>query len=402
LAALAAADLTSALEAEGPFTVFAPTDDVINAWLTAAGLTTDELVADTEALTELLSYHVVPGKIFAADLMDGQTAETLQGENLTFTVNADGVSINAYVNVVTPDVEASNGVIHVIDQLLVPPSRLPVDIIETATEAGFETLLDAIDGAGLTETLQGEGPFTVFAPTDEAFAALGDALGAVVAQPNLLEDVLLTHVLAGETYAESVTDGLTVTTLSGVDITFSVTADGVFINDTIEITMTDIEASNGVIHVIDAVIVPADETRNAVEYAIDASVQEGDDAEFTVLVAAVVAAELAEALSGEGPFTIFAPTDAAFTAAIEALDTTAEDLLASDDLAGILQYHVVSGKVMSGDLTDGQTAETLQGQSVTIGVSDTGVTVDGANVIVPDVEVSNGVIHVIDAVILPE
>jgi len=402
LAALAAADLTSALEAEGPFTVFAPTDDVINAWLTAAGLTTDELVADTEALTELLSYHVVPGKIFAADLMDGQTAETLQGENLTFTVNADGVSINAYVNVVTPDVEASNGVIHVIDQLLVPPSRLPVDIIETATEAGFETLLDAIDGAGLTETLQGEGPFTVFAPTDEAFAALGDALGAVVAQPNLLEDVLLTHVLAGETYAESVTDGLTVTTLSGVDITFSVTADGVFINDTIEITMTDIEASNGVIHVIDAVIVPADETRNAVEYAIDASVQEGDDAEFTVLVAAVVAAELAEALSGEGPFTIFAPTDAAFTAAIEALDTTAEDLLARDDLASILQYHVVSGKVMSGDLTDGQTAETLQGQSVTIGVSDTGVTVDGANVIVPDVEVSNGVIHVIDAVILPE
>ena len=123
----------------------------------------------------------------------------------------------------------------------------------------------------------------------------------------------------------------------------------------------------------------------------------GDD-RFETLVAAVTAAGLVETLSGEGPFTVFAPTDDAFAALPEG---TVEALLNDiPTLTGILTYHVVSGAVMSGDLSDGMMAETVNGQSVTIGV-DGGVTVDGANVIIADIEASNGVIHVIDAVILP-
>jgi len=398
LAALDATMLRTVLEGEGPFTVFAPTDDVINGFLADNSLTVEDLVADTETLAEILKYHVVSGKVTSSDLSDGQLAETLQGDSLTIGVGDDGVTINGSINVVQADVEASNGVIHIIDGLLVPEPASLGTIIDVATDAGsFDTLLGAVEGAQLTEVLQGEGPFTVFAPTDDAFAALGDALNDVVAQPFLLEDVLLYHVLGGEVLADAITDGLSVSTVAGADITFTITDDGVFINDTVEIVSTNIPADNGVIHVIDAVLLPSEELRNAVEYVQDSAAA---SEEFSILLDAVLAAELAETLSGEGPFTIFAPTNQAFADALESLEITAEELLASEGLGDILTYHVVSGKVMSTDLSDGLTPETLEGSTVTIGVSDS-VTVNGATVIIPDVEVSNGVIHVIDGVLLP-
>ena len=129
---------------------------------------------------------------------------------------------------------------------------------------------------------------------------------------------------------------------------------------------------------------------------VDTAVEAGN---FTTLATALEAAGLVETLKGEGPFTVFAPTDDAFAALPEG---TVEGLLEdTDTLTAILTYHVVPGKVMSGDLSDGMMAETVNGQSVTIG-TEGGVTVDGANVIQADIEASNGVIHVIDAVILPE
>ncbi|TVS04631.1 MAG: fasciclin domain-containing protein [Rhodobacteraceae bacterium] len=121
--------------------------------------------------------------------------------------------------------------------------------------------------------------------------------------------------------------------------------------------------------------------------------------DFTTLVAAVTAADLVDTLKGEGPFTVFAPTDDAFAALPEGtVEALLEDI---PTLTSILTYHVVPGIVMSGDLSDGMMAETVNGQSITIGVGET-VTVDGATVIQADVEASNGVIHVIDTVILPE
>ncbi|MBX2998916.1 MAG: fasciclin domain-containing protein [Caldilineaceae bacterium] len=286
-----------------------------------------------------------------------------------------------------------------------------LNIVETAIAAGsFTTLVAAVEAAGLVDALSGEGPFTVFAPTDEAFAALpAGTVEALLADPSGdLTQILLYHVIAGQVMAADVTDGLVAETLQGSTVNFTVTADGVTINGA-NIIATDIEASNGVIHVIDAVILPpteeeaaAEATPEAMEESAELNIVETAIAagSFTTLVAAVEAAGLVDALSGEGPFTVFAPTDEAF-AALPA--GTIEALLAdpSGDLTQILLYHVIAGQVMAADVTDGLVAETLQGSTVSFMVMADGVMINEANIIATDIETSNGVIHVIDAVILP-
>jgi transforming growth factor-beta-induced protein len=277
------------------------------------------------------------------------------------------------------------------------------------------------------DALKSDGPFTVFAPTDAAFAALEQAqpgvLAALLADPTGdLTQILLYHVLDGKVMAEAVTDGLVVPTLQGSEVTFSI-VDGVAKINQATIIVTDIEASNGVIHVIDAVLLPpaqeametaeepaptatpAPEEEMAAESAeladiVDTAVAAGG---FETLVAAVQAAGLVDALKGEGPFTVFAPTDAAFAAVEEAQPGTLEALLADPGglLTDILLYHVIAGKVMAADVTDGLVATTLLGEDVTFSVADGIVKINDATVIVADIEASNGVIHVIDAVLLP-
>ncbi|MBU6351769.1 MAG: fasciclin domain-containing protein [Chloroflexi bacterium] len=279
-------------------------------------------------------------------------------------------------------------------------------IVDIAVGAGdFNTLVAAVTAAGLAETLQGEGPFTVFAPTDAAFAALPEGtVEALLEDPEgALTDILLYHVVAGKVMSSDLSDGMTAETVQGSSITVGI-ADGVVTIDDATVVVADIEASNGVIHVIDAVILPPAEEEAAEEEAaaelgtiVDIAVDAGD---FNTLVAAITAAGLVETLQGEGPFTVFAPTDAAFAALPEG---TVEALLEDPEgaLTDILLYHVVAGEVMSGDLSDGMTAETVQGSSITVGIVDGVVTIDGATVVAADIEASNGVIHVIDAVILP-
>jgi transforming growth factor-beta-induced protein len=282
-----------------------------------------------------------------------------------------------------------------------PADESPGTIVDIAVSAGnFETLVAAVSAAGLVETLQGEGPFTVFAPTDEAFAALPEGtLEALLADPQgQLTQILLYHVVSGKVMSTDLSDGMTAETLQGSPVTFSIKDGVVKVNDATVIA-ADIEASNGVIHVIDAVILPPSEEAaeeapgNIAEVAAAAG-------NFETLLAAVEAAGLVDALTSEGPFTVFAPTDEAFAALPEG---TIESLLADPEgaLTQILLYHVVPGKVMSTDLSDGMTAETLQGSPVTFSIKDGVVKVNDATVIAADIEASNGVIHVIDAVILP-
>ncbi len=269
VAAVQAAGLVDTLNGDGPFTVFAPTDDAFAAAHADLGLTAEDLLADTELLTTILTYHVVSGEVLSTDLSDGQTAATVQGEEVTIDLS-DGVKVNG-ANVVIADVDASNGVIHAIDYVLLPPSLgLGADameeeameevgnIAEVATEAGsFTTLLAAVDAAGLTDALTGEGPLTVFAPTDDAFAAaladLGLTAEELLGNTELLTSVLTYHVVAGEVTSGDLVDG-PVTTLNGSDITIDL-SDGVMVNGA-NVVSADIEASNGVIHVIDAVLLP--------------------------------------------------------------------------------------------------------------------------------------------------
>jgi transforming growth factor-beta-induced protein len=269
------------------------------------------------------------------------------------------------------------------------PMEETVDIVDTAVADGrFTTLVAAVQAAGLEDALRAEGPLTVFAPTDDAFAALPEGtVEALLADVPALTDILLYHVADGKYMASDVVALDMVPTLQGQYLDVS---EGSVMLDDAQIIITDIEASNGVIHVIDAVLLP--ETRDIVDVAVE-------DGRFTTLVTAIQAAGLEEALRAEGPLTVFAPTDDAFAALPEG---TVEALLADiPALTDILLYHVVDGKVMSMDVVELSEAPTLLGENVSISVEDGSVLINDAQVIIADIETSNGVIHVIDAVLLP-
>ena len=278
------------------------------------------------------------------------------------------------------------------------------DIVAIAAGSeDFTILTAALETAGLTEALQGEGPFTVFAPTDAAFENLLSALSIsaedLLAQPQLA-DVLLYHVVAGLVMSGDLQNGMTAETLGGQMITVDL-SEGVKINTSAVIT-ADIKASNGVIHVIDTVLIPETfqlaSATAPLPSIVDIAVSNPD---FSILVAALAKAELVEALQAEGPFTVFAPTNAAFEALLGELGITAEELLGQPQLADVLLYHVVSGAVLSTDLQNGMTAETLGGQSITVDLTD-GVKINKSAVEIADIQASNGVIHVIDSVLIPE
>lgn len=266
-----------------------------------------------------------------------------------------------------------------------------MDIVDTAIADGrFTTLVAAVEAAGLVDALKAEGPLTVFAPTDEAFAALPEGtIEALLADIPALTEILLFHVVEGKVMAADVVELASAMTLQGQYVDIVVEDGSVFINGA-EVIITDIETSNGVIHVIDAVILP--ESRNIVEIAVE-------DGRFTTLVAAVEAAGLVDALTGEGPLTVFAPTDDAFAALPEGtIDALLADIPALTD---ILLYHVVEGKVMSDQVVTLSEAVTLQGEVVTVRVEMGNVYINDSQVIITDIDASNGVIHVIDAVLLP-
>lgn len=260
------------------------------------------------------------------------------------------------------------------------------------------TLEAAVTAAGLVETLSGEGPFTVFAPTDAAFAALpAGALDALLADPSGdLTKILLYHVVAAKAMAADLKDGQKVATVNGEELTVTITEAGVFVNG-VKVSTADIAAGNGVVHVLDGVLLPPAPPAPS-NTVVDVIVNSEN---HNTLEAAVIAAGLAETLSGDGPFTIFAPTDAAFAALPEG---TVETLLKdpSGDLTKILLYHAVGAKALSTDLSAGQSIPTINGGSVTVTINDDGVFINDAKVSVADVETTNGVVHVIDAVLLPK
>jgi transforming growth factor-beta-induced protein len=250
--AVQAADLVDTLKGEGPYTVFAPTDDAFNKL--PAG-TIEALLNDIPALTNILLYHVVPGKVMAADVVNLSSATTASGESVTISVMGDKVMIND-AQVIITDIEASNGVVHVVDTVILPPEEMK-DIVDIAVEDGrFTTLVTAVQAAGLVDTLKGEGPYTVFAPTDDAFDKLpAGTIEALLDDIPTLTDILLYHVVPGKVMAADVVNLSSADTALGQPVTISVMGDKVMINDA-QVIIADIEASNGVIHVIDSVILP--------------------------------------------------------------------------------------------------------------------------------------------------
>jgi uncharacterized surface protein with fasciclin (FAS1) repeats len=277
-----------------------------------------------------------------------------------------------------------------------PQDERPATV--AAAVAGSEnhnTLEAALVAAGLIETLQGPGPFTVFAPTDAAFAALpAGTVETLLQDPSgELRNILLYHVVGGNVLSSSLSDGMVAPTVLGEEVTVTINGQGVFINDA-RVTVVDIETGNGVVHVIDAVLLPPVPLPATVAEIIAGS------PDHETLTAAVIAADLLETLQGEGPFTVFAPTDAAFAALPEG---TVESLLddPSGALTDILLYHVVGARALSTDLSDGQEITTVYGDNITVTLNSEGVFINGARVTAADLEAENGVVHVIDAVLVP-
>lgn len=278
-------------------------------------------------------------------------------------------------------------------------SALP-NIYDTASSlAIFSTLVSVIDAAGKVDPLSNDdGPFTVFAPSNAAFedvdAAILEKLFDPVWQPQLY-DLLKFHLVKDTLRWDDLVDGMTATSANGEDLTINLDPARINENSLIFVDggLSDVEASNGLIHGIDRVLIPTSVTSNIVDIA-------AANEDFSTLVAAVTAAGLGDALSGDGPLTVFAPTNAAFEALPEG---TLEELLLPeniDQLTEILMYHVVAANAPSDTLANGE-IDTLSGDSITINVSEDGVTVNDVRVVNPDVIASNGIIHIIDQVLLP-
>ena len=386
------AGLNATLSGTGTFTVFAPTDAAFAALdpSLVATLTGDP----SGKLTKALLYHVLGAEVMSSDLSDGQTAATLFGQDITVTINN---MMEVFINtaqVTAPDLDATNGVVHVIDEVLLPPNVTVADVVINSSV--HETLEGAVIAADLAGTLSDlNSNFTVFAPTDDAFAALDPSVLNILTSnaDTKLKNALLYHVLGAEVMSSDLSDGQTATTLFGQDITVTIDANGGVMINNANVIIADIPTFNGVVHVLDAVILPPNVT--VADVVINSDVHE-------TLEGAVIAADLAGALSDlAGTFTVFAPTDDAFAA----LDPAVLNILTSNadtKLRRALLYHVLGAEVMSTDLSDGQTATTLFGQDITVTIdANGGVMINNANVAIADIQTLNGVVHVLDAVILP-
>ena len=389
VAAVIQAELLETLQSEGPFTVFAPTDQAF----TAAGINLADLdnPEGKAALADILLYHVVAGEVLSSSLTECMSATTVNGSPISFTVG-DDVQVNG-ANVIMADVAASNGVVHVIDTVL-SPTATPDDIPRTAQCTGMhDSLVAAVIQAELLTTLQGDGPFTLFAPTDQAFADAGIDLTALDTPEGktALTDILLYHVVPSSVPASAVTECMTATAVNGQTLAFTVSG-GVMVNGA-NVTVADVNTSNGVIHVIDKVLTPTATPNNIPRTAACTGVHNS-------LVAAVVQAELLATLEGEGPFTLFAPTDQAFADAgidLATLDTDEGKAALTD----ILLYHVHMGSLSAANITEGMQLQMANGDNATLSLLTGSGTVDAANFTTVDVMTSNGIIHVIDAVMMP-
>merc|ERR1719331_3735481 len=261
VAALTAGKLVTALEGKGPFTVFAPTNaafsklpkSILNSLLDPKNI---------KQLDDVLEYHVVAGAaVHSKDLKASQRVKTLMGEQLTVTKSWRGVRINGKAKVTTADVAATNGVVHIIDTVLIPnkvANAASQSIVELAAGTkDLSTLVTALTAGKLVGALEGKGPFTVFAPTNEAFAKLPKGtLAAPLKDRKKLDAILEYHVVAGAAaYAKDLHDGEEIKTLEGQDVEVHISRNGVKINDS-NVIIADIGASNGVIHAVDTVLLP--------------------------------------------------------------------------------------------------------------------------------------------------
>lgn len=394
--ALVMTGLDDALADEnGAFTVFAPTDDAFVALLDELGVSALEDIP-SETLTSVLLYHVLNVEAPASAVTTGYystlSAGPSDGYNLSLYVNKEDLMLNSRAGIIETDIMADNGIIHVIDKVVLP---LTLTGHAVANE-NFSSLAAAVTKADLAGALEDESAvYTVFAPVNAAFDQLFSDLGVTLDDLTAddLSPILLYHVVNAFVPAADVASGYVPTLSPAQDrnVSLQITVDeGVVLNGSSNVVVTDVVATNGIIHAIDEVVTPP----TVVDIAID-------NPDFSILVEAVVKADLVDALNGDGPFTVFAPVNSAFEELFSALGVSGIEEIDATTLTDVLLAHVVSGNVASGDLSNASVPTLNDSKSLEINV-DNGVVIDGEiNVVLADVQGSNGIVHVIDKVIVP-
>ena len=377
--------------ATNELTVFAPTNAAFeNISDAIPSLTNDDL-------EQIVTYHLLAGTVLSTDLDAQQDVEMLQGEVTLIQSSAAGVLINGFANVVDADLQADNGVIHAIDEVLLPTEfRVALQgpsLVEVAEESGnFEILVGLAEDTGFTTTLQFLGPFTAFAPTDEAFNSLFEVVDPATLTPEQIGFILSYHVLNGEVLSADLEAQQTVPTAGEEPLFITSGEGGVVVNGTANVTTADVtEPTNGVIHIVDQVLLP-----NAFN-TVAGVVSKNYDLATLLSVVAERPAILDILNEATSSLTVFAPDNAAFTAALEAFPG-----LTMDQLTEILTYHVLAAEVLSTDLEASQTVDALSEEPLYVTVEEGVVSINNsATVSTADLKGSNGVVHVIDGVLLP-
>jgi transforming growth factor-beta-induced protein len=372
-------------------TVFAPDNTAFDNLATALGTDITGLLA-LPNLTDILLYHVLGITVDAASVTNGAIVNPLNASNtikMTKTSMGGDVFANqAQVN--AADLTTGNGIVHSVDAVLLPYET----VVDVAIDNGFTYLTAAVIQAELLPALTNPlATLTVFAPDNASFDNLATALSTdingLLALPNL-SDILLYHVLGTTVDATAVTNGAVVTPLSPTNtLKMTKTSMGEVFANQAEVVIADLTVDNGIVHAINAVLLPF-------ETVVDIAIDNG----FTSLTAAVATAELLPALTNPlAALTVFAPDNTAFDNLAAALGTDIAGLLASPILSDILLYHVVGSTVLSGALMNGPVGM-LNGEDVIVDLTN-GVMINTSTVLTADLTAANGVVHVIDIVLLP-
>lgn len=412
-------DLVSTLSGSGTFTVFAPTNQAFTNLLAAIGQTSLDDVPE-DVVKSILRYHVVSTAALRSTQLTAGNVNTVANENIAVTLNP--IKLNGSVNVTTADVAATNGVVHVVDAVLVNPSVVPVVGTVYAPaffNKNFTTLVAAVKGASQStrDLLLNATKKTLFAPTNAAFTAAG--ITTLPTSATAIDAILAYHVLGSEVRAANLPNvaapgNSEIATIGGGKFYLSNRGSaGVFINGKTQVTQTNILVGNGVVHVINRTLVPPAQTIAQIATALSTATP----AQFTQLVAALtrIPALLNAAGSASSNLTVFAPTDAAFQQLYTDLGVSGLSGISDATLTAVLQHHIISaptaatGRVFSTDLVTGNVA-TLNGNvainaasgTVTgsLAGSRTATISSDANLV--NVLGTNGVIHTINQVLRPQ
>ncbi|UJP65989.1 fasciclin domain-containing protein [Mongoliitalea daihaiensis] len=394
------AGLDSALRAVGPITLFAPTNAGVERTLQELGVSNINQVP-VDFLQAVLLYHILPGRNLSSLLSTGTKETLLPGFILNIQVGGNVIRLNEEYQVTTANVDARNGVLHIIDGMMIPPTNTLLDV---AQENGYTTFVAAVVAAGLEEQLVQEGPFTLMVPSNAAFAAYFTANNLSVNEflnsPNL-QEILGYHMIPGLLQSSAFQRDER-NTLLDIPMYFSQAPNGnFFLNGLSRITQTNQAADNGLIHEIDQVIIQP--TQNIAEYLLAQTLSANP--EFSMLVKALNRAALLEVFVGrfEDNFTLLAPTDQAFQALLESLDVSSVDDIPVETLTSVLLYHVIDERFFVPDLREGASIPTLlEGASVQVNLADNKI---NNALLIPakrNILTENGVIHGIDQVLIPE